>query len=146
VSHARAARDSPYPSVYSRGSDRRYDITYYDLPLEVSMSLRSRLDVMGLTDIILHFARHLLPPERASSGQQPIIIEDALAFAFDDVDQFRGSLQGGRDILSAALERDKERNELLERRLRGSEMRVDVLTDALLESRGPIFKKRKMEE
>jgi hypothetical protein len=110
------------------------------------MSLRSRLDVMGLTDIILHFARHLLPPERASSGQQPIITEDALAFAFDDVDQFRGSLQGGRDILSAALERDKERNELLERRLRGSEMRVDVLTDALLESRGPIFKKRKMEE
>jgi hypothetical protein len=146
VSHARAARDPPYPSVYSRGSDRRYDISYYDLPLEVSKSLRSRLDVMGLTDIILHFSRHLLPPERASSGHPPIITEDALAFAFDAVDQRRGSLQGERDSLSAALEREKERNELLERRLRGSEMRVDVLTEALLESRGPIFKKRRMEE
>jgi hypothetical protein len=99
-----------------------------------------------LTDIIIHFARHLLPPERASSGHPPIITEDALAFALDAVDQSRASLQGERDSLSAALEREKERNELLERRLRGSEMRVDVLTDVLLESRGPMFKKRKMEE
>jgi hypothetical protein len=48
--------------------------------------------------------------------------------------------------LSAALEREKERKELLERRIRGSEMRVEFLTDALLESRGPMFKKMKMEE
>jgi hypothetical protein len=144
VSHARAASDPPYPSVYSRGYDRRYDISYYDLPLEVSKSLRFRLDVMGLRDIILHFERHRLPPERASSGHPPIITEDDFDFAFNAVDQRRGSLQGEMDSFSTALEREKERNELLKRRLRGSEMRVDVLTDTLLESREPMFKKGNM--
>jgi hypothetical protein len=101
---------------------------------------------MGLIGIILHFARHLLPPELASSGHPPIITEDALSFAFDAVYQRRRSLQGERDSLSAALERDKERSELLERRLRGSEMKVDVLKDTLLECREPMFKRRKMGE
>jgi hypothetical protein len=107
----------------------------YGYPEEVSSTLRSRLEASGLLSCVVHYARGILPVMKDRSASRPLVTEEAVVHSFGIIEKLRQVAVRDYEAARSALQAEKEKNAILERRVGRAELRADVMTDALLETK-----------
>jgi hypothetical protein len=135
-----------YFSYYDRLSSHSVAGTRFDSIKEITGSLRRKLENVGLTDCLQHYARFLPHAERDFTVSRVPVTEDALVYAFQKTDELRTKLAVDLNEEKVLLQRERERVVKLQFRLRRAETYGDMMKESYLDLCIGSTKKRRRDE